>query len=820
MSGCKLYAGTTHLPSVSGVFTEIYDFGEVTLEPISIAVLNDRAVIACGNMHKPLVFLGGLDASGADWAVPKAAIVSYDSGASWHDIGPQVLDPDPATFMSLDDLLPGSGMIAICTDVSGVQGFSFDASGQLQSGVVKIEGYSGAWGDWSGVGFSDGTASGGRPFAQSGVATLNSSNIFTTTYHTIFEQPGYWHRVSFPSGCSGGELTRILFQAPCQDLQVIGDGQPVRPLGFIYHDTSMNSAKDWTVQVSDYTIPSVARLNDGASSGAVGMQPGDYIYVGYLSKFDQMRWTPGNDNPNTSGASGFLEYWNGNSWSSLAFSDGTQASGLMGTVSVASGGSGYVSGDVLTVVDGVGTGGTVTVTSINSGTGLVSGVSITTAGQNFSSGYHSTSGSTSGSGCILNLTAVINSATLAQKGFMSWASPADWRETRPISPSQQRGFWVRFFVNSNLRVDTYIAECELLPIPEAMTNYKYACTIRDRVVLLNRPDAPDQLGITRALEEYGMTGSDSYSLRVGGQDEIVGAVELFNQVFLGKTDCIQILNGYNPATFAAERAETGGQAPISNRVMAAASIAEADSKNKMGLYYLNQFGAWAFTGLQVYKLSAEVNWWDPTADNPRIDLEYLWRACGIFWPERSWVIWAVPFITGENVSQTTNNYLIIYDLQLGTWLPPVPYPAASMCLAYHYADDAPAHRGEVGLYAGGYSGGIARIFSPTADRGNGWAVTGWMPHGGPKFQKLLRHLTAYGKGDITIKIYADGDASTIIKQPDVSELASIGAKLFAVEQENVNMQARFFKYRVDLAGDTDLYGLGLEFASVRGWNKA
>lgn len=739
-TGGKLYASPSPLPTSSGEFTEIFDLGSGA-GPVSIASLNDRVVITEGKNRAPLVFPGCMAESGDDWAVPKAVIVSYDSGANWHDISAFVCDKDHATAADLGEF-PCSGFIAICTDVPKVSAFAFDVGTPNSNPVsMAIEGYSGVWnagGEWL-----DGTESGGASFAQSGCCPLFGGVPFHAVYHSIFEVPGFWYRLRFAGGSSGDALSsgvslrRVLFKAPCQELQVIGDGQPDVPLGFVYYDTSAASAKDWTVQVSDSTIPSVARLNDGAVSGATGMGPGDFIYVGYLTRFSAIEITPSNDNANTNSAALWGQYWNGTWWASLSLNDGTA-----------------VSGD-----------------------------------------------------------------TFATKGRISWSVPSDWQQVRPIERGFPRGYWIRFGVSANLRVDTYLSECAVDPIPEPLAKHQFAVTMRDRLVLLNRPDAADQIGITRALEEYGMTGEDSASLRIGGQDGIVGAVEAFNQGFIAKPDAWYILNGYSPQTFAAERAETANQAPVNNRVIVTGPFAEADQKNKMGIYFINHFGAWHFTGLQVYQLSRDVSWWDPSAGNPRLDLNNLFRAYGVYWPERNWIIWAVPMIVGEGTSQATNNRLIIYDLVLQTWLPPFSVSAASLCTAFHRHDAAPGKRGEIGLYTGDYAGNVLRLFGPTATHADGWVETGWMAHGAPKIVKLLRHLTAYGKGALTLKIYTDGNEITPARQIEMSGLAAIGSDLFAVDQDNMNLNARFFKYRIELRGESDLYGLGLEFAPVRGWDK-
>jgi hypothetical protein len=527
---------------------------------------------------------------------------------------------------------------------------------------------------------------------------------------------------------------------------VIGEGQPDTALGFLYRDASANITKDFTVEVSDNTYPSFARLNDGNLDSPTGLQTADAIYIGYLSPFNAVELTVHNDyhNEQTAVMSGL--YWTGTAWTGLTgFTDGTQDP---------------------------------------------------------------------------------SGKTLGAKGRISWTMPAGWKQNRPLSPQYPHGYWVMLKASANLTAKTYISEARIWPVLEPLKKHKFALTVRDRMVLCNRPDAADQIDISRSLEEYGFAGADSASIRIGGQDVVVAAEQAFNQGFIAKTEDWYLLNGYNPQTFSVERAEAAGQAPLNNRVVVRAPHTEADLKNLMGLYYINQAGAWYFAGLKVYQISQDLSWWDPSSDAPRLDLENLHKACGVYWPERNWVIWSVPMIV-NGATQPNNNRLIVYDLSLKTWLPPFTVSLAAMGTAYHFNANAPGKLGQMGLYGGDYSGRVLRLFGPgqTTDVGSpvsAWAETGWLHFGSPEFRKLVRIMTLYGKTEgpgVSLKTYVDGQtapASAFV----FDQLQNLSGRLFAQEQKPQNMAGRFFKFRIEFSGATDIFGVQIGASVVREWGGA
>ncbi len=737
-SPSRIYAATLPAaPFHTLEWTRIYNLG-VGANVISMTALNDRVILTEGAAAVPLVFAGCLDPSGSDWAAPLAAMFTIDGGENWIDVSDSALDTDAESIAEIESG-PGSGLIqlAICVDTPVVTGLFFDVT-PGDSGVVSlnVEAYSGAWLSVENV--SDGTAG----LSQSGVITWPSdqSQLKATSINGV---EGFWIRLVLTrEETAAFSLRRILFRAPCQPLSVLGNGAPDSPLGFLFWDESAKSAKDFTIEVQDFTYPSFARLNDGDLESPQAMGTEDFIYIGYLTAFSSVELTVHNDYHNVNASSVAGSYWNGQGWSTLT-----------------------------NMIDG---------------------------------------------------TANEGSVTLSKRGKVSWDLPDDWKPNRPISGSYPYGYWIRLAVSSELTARTFISEAGVTPVFDPLKKYRFAITVRDRVILLNRSDSCDRIEISRPLEEYGFSGADSAYLRIGGTGDIVAAIEVFNQGFIAKTDDWYLLNGYSPPTFSVERAEAAGQAPINNRVLVRAPHMESDSKNLMGLYYINQRGAWHFAGLKVYRISDQVSWWDMASNGVKIDVRNLGSACGVYWASRNWVIWAVPMITGsENIG--ANNRLIIYDLNLGAWLPPFAVSASSLATVSTHSPAGAA--GGVTLLAGNYHGGVSELFTHDSyadgtEVVRGWAETPWLHFGAPNVEKSLRVLTAIGWIDsqerLRVEIFTDG----VLERPCVVEfnrLAGSGADGFGLEQKSLDAHGRFFKFRIKLNGNSRLYGLQASILGIREW---
>ena len=710
---------------------EIYSLGEGA-GAVSVACLNDRAVITEGKRCPPLVFSGCLDDTGLDWAVPKAVMVTYNAGLDWDDLTDAVCDSDPETA-AIVETLPQGSWIAVCCDAPLVEGFLFDiADGAASSNSLIVEGYAETWvndGLWS-----DGTSG----MTGSGLLT-HSGAPFRSAYHSLNNSPGFWFRFRFNTTFGGASIRRILVRSPCQELSVIGDGLFQKPLGFLFHDTSDNSIKDFTVEVSDYNYPTFARLNDGALENPVGMRPSDAIFVGYLTRFSSVELTLHNDFGNGNPATMNGAYWNGTSWAPLT--------GFMDT------------------------------------------------------------------------TADSNGATLSVSGLVSWKVPDDWKNNRPLNMRQPYGYWIRLSVSGELTPKTFITEAAVSPVMDRLKKSAIAVTVRDRVVLMGRSDAPDQIDVSRPLEEYGFFGEESASFRIGGQGAIVAAVEAFNQGFIAKSEDWFLLNGYSPSTFSVERAEAAGQVPVNSRVIVRAPHAESDMKNLMGVYYINASGAWYFAGLKVYRISEHVSWWDRSMrDTLKIDTESLDKACGVYLPDVSRVIWSVPMKGPGLVSDGKNNRLIVYDLKNKSWLGPYSLTLSVVSLL--------STKAGAGLVLGAdHDGRILRLFDPDSRLDvstviNGQACTQWLNFGSPHMIKRLRSVTLHGKGaetPVSVQVFADGSTTP-------SAVLTFGrghdpnAVRFLCERRSCDVSGRFFRFAFSFNAPALIHGIQVGFSALREWS--
>jgi hypothetical protein len=374
---------------------------------------------------------------------------------------------------------------------------------------------------------------------------------------------------------------------------------------------------------------------------------------------------------------------------------------------------------------------------------------------------------------------------------------------------------------------TGISEVRVFPVYEALKKHEFVMTFRDRLVLLNRPDAPDQVDICAALAEYAFVGPDSFGVRAGGSESFVAAVEAFNQGFLFQPLNCFMLNGYNPQSFSVERAEIAGYTPANNRVIVKAPVSEADSKNKMGMYYLlgGTGGAVHFTGIQTYDIAPLSSWWDDTA-YPHIDMDNLpLTGCGVFWPEKNWILWSVPMITTGSTPQTTNNRVIVYDLTLRAWLPPFNLALASLCTAYQRSTSAPGGLGRQRLIGGTYDGKVVQLLRSDATTDGGTTIsssakTGWLSFGEPTVQKSLQRVWLYGKtsgSSITVKVYLDGEETTAAHTFTVTGLSGITATDVLGSDELVGakeLRAKFFKFEITTSGTSVIHGLDIMVGGI------
>jgi len=422
------------------------------------------------------------------------------------------------------------------------------------------------------------------------------------------------------------------------------------------------------------------------------------------------------------------------------------------------------------------------------------------------------------------LTVTDGTHTFGGRGIAEWTVPTDWKTSVPLDASLYRGYYVRVTSSAQMTAATAISECRVYSVPPDLVKHRECVTFRDRVSLIGRPDFQDMVEISRQYEEYGFWGSDSKRDRVGGTDSIQCAIQAWSGLLLGKRESLHFLTGSSPSDFAWTTIEASRHVPINSRVIVKAPVSSDDGLRN-ALFYLNQYGAFAMSGLQadttfatgrVSELSRNVDWWD-SSSGEYIDIGTLAdTGCGVYWPRLNWIVWSVPMVV-SGTSQATNNRLLVFDLTLGAWLPPIEITASSLCTAFHYDAGAPGGLADLGLYGGDYSGNILQLFSGDATSDDGTVIsmqarTGLITCGSPHIDKEMMHFRVFGscEGSGNIKIYRNGE-SNVWKTITFADIVNPSGKDIAVDYSGFDMFFRYLEIEVNASGPTVIEAIEFEY---------
>jgi hypothetical protein len=424
--------------------------------------------------------------------------------------------------------------------------------------------------------------------------------------------------------------------------------------------------------------------------------------------------------------------------------------------------------------------------------------------------------------------------TLAQTGTIEWAVPSTWKEYRPTFEPELLAYWVRFISSGTLTADTRIDQVQVSTVPVPLSKHTYVVPYWDRIVLADQPSAHDSMIVSGPMEEYKFSGSNAIAIRAGGLGRIISCNENYDQTWVSKAHDWFILDNDTWKNLELRRVEAANQTPINNQVAIRAPLDRASRSqlessellalDRKAVYFLNYSGAWCFTGEKIFNISTRLTWWDESSSNPRLDLDYLHLATGTLWLPKNWLVWSVPMVLTTATSQATCNRLIIYDVEVGKWLPPFSISAASLSSADLYTANVPGNVGQQALYAGTYAGEVMRLFESSVEDDDGlditaYFTTGWHHFGSPEAEKLLRFLYVYGSTDatsITLSVYRDGNE--VVETGNsftITDLASATGRLFDISFKHRNINARFFKLKMEFTGPTQIYGMQLVLAPER-----
>jgi hypothetical protein len=303
-------------------------------------------------------------------------------------------------------------------------------------------------------------------------------------------------------------------------------------------------------------------------------------------------------------------------------------------------------------------------------------------------------------------------------------------------------------------------------------------------------------------------------------DQITSMIEAWNGLLVGKTESLHLMIG-DSSGFAFQSLEAARLTPVNSQVIIKAPAGIGDDGSRAAWYFLNRYGAFVFSGMgsdqafgsgrNMDLAGGAVNWWlDDATVFPRIDKRSLHRSCGEYWPVKNWLVWSVPMILEGTTEQTTNNRVIVFDLNLKGWLPPFTLALSALCLGYDYSSSAAGKNGPVRLYGGTYDGRVLELFSEAATTDGGtdigaWIKTPWLQFDSPVQRTIIRNIWAWGTsdGDVNLTLYRDGNDTTAEAELTMTDLSGLATK-FTTGFHHAPWQGRFFQVRLDWTGPADI----------------
>ena len=721
----------------------------------------------------------------------------------WADIG---------GYPTLDFAL---GIQADGDDVPTVTSFSATV---YDTGTSDMAGWSN--GGWSeGVGWTDNTVD-GVSFGKDGTIVYGSAAGFTADYSVIAGIPGYWFRTSIRGTSIGTTLTKVRYQAPCQDLQSIGDGQPDTVLGFVFHDVSAGKILDFSIEMSDNTYTQ-------SSSAEISFENTDYLYEGYLTRFNSVLYIFGATNNNVASVQ-TREYWNGLAWVPLTIVDGTSEDGKtfrkQGEVEWTAPSDWKSNIPVPGLV------------FYNAKTGRME------------PGYWTrTSVSVNLTASVMfaecrvmpvptalpkhkHVAAFQNRIVLANQPSapdqMICSSPfLEYCWTGPNSASYRAGngainamldAWNTLLAAQPERWTMLTgvtgAEGDMLPVEAARH-----IPINTRVIVKAPMSGADD-GSRPALffinrhGGYAATGLQADASYATARHEVLsGNVNWWDETALPRLDLDYLhlaCGAYLP-----ERNWIIWAVPmiVDSPFDSAAVVQEFSGTPSVatGRVKLPITGGTLIAG-QTVTITGTANYNGSYTLHTNTSSDYLVFTA----PYTAETLTPFARYYRPGVSQTTNNRLIVFDLTLGAWLPPFDLGISAMTTAYHYNANASGKLGTLGLYGSDYSGRILRLFGAGADDDNGTAIsgyieTGWLNFGESDSYTELQQIWAYGKtaSSVTLSVgrrwFEATNTYDEYFSTTLTDLLNPTGE-FAIATQDYYKQGNMFKFRLDFSDVTEI----------------
>lgn len=182
---------------------------------------------------------------------------------------------------------------------------------------------------WSNISVTDGTASGGIPFAKTGTVTFDSSVELIAKTRMTEGILGFWFRVQIGNCDNTTTINHVTLGVPFQLLQDLWNQVP-RQFARGYHLDASSQYNDITINVSQDSF-FYDNLNGGDTSTYFQMNAlasPDLIF-GSFERVQgiQFKLIPGQQN-STAATTMTVSYWTGSAWSALTITDNTSISSI------------------------------------------------------------------------------------------------------------------------------------------------------------------------------------------------------------------------------------------------------------------------------------------------------------------------------------------------------------------------------------------------------------------------------------------------------------------------------------------------------------
>lgn len=185
---------------------------------------------------------------------------------------------------------------------------------------------------WAAVtGLSDGTASAGKPLAQTGSITFDDTKLLAKT-KIIYATQAYYYLFTFEGIDNNTSVYYVTLDASFQPVIDIWDGIARQILSFKMEKSTI---EDYTIQTTTDDYNSTL---DNTYVNIGGLTSSQYLYSGFDKPVTALNFYFGGGKENTNAATISIDYWNGDGWISVGSIDdgtlnGSNSAGKTGIVS-------------------------------------------------------------------------------------------------------------------------------------------------------------------------------------------------------------------------------------------------------------------------------------------------------------------------------------------------------------------------------------------------------------------------------------------------------------------------------------------------------